>query len=90
MAPELQSMVGSTVIALIPWIHKTELQEVTLLGVEHGGVWVEVNALTQEALGAIGEQTIAKAPIYFFPYSQITCLIAKGEAPGLSEKAFGL
>jgi hypothetical protein len=39
--PDLPSMIGKRIIALVPMFHRTELQELTLHGVEAGGIWVE-------------------------------------------------
>jgi hypothetical protein len=36
-----ESLIGKTVPAIIPMIHPKELRELTIRGVDFGGLWVE-------------------------------------------------
>jgi hypothetical protein len=86
----LQSFVGKTVAAVIPLMHKTKFQEITIRGVEHGGIWIESQALTNAMIKAAGLQDPSKTPVFFLPFSQIVLLMTSVEGMSVSEGAFGI
>jgi hypothetical protein len=86
----LSDFVGQNVTLLIPFFHQTKLQEVKLHGVEAGGIWIESQAFTNQALQRFGVATAPKTLVFFLPYSQISLGIASGDWPALDEKAFGV
>jgi hypothetical protein len=88
-APRLKHLIGQEVLAVILPIHQTELQEVRLLGVELGGIWIESEVMTQSVLRNIGAAT-GKTPLFFVPYAQIKFLMGVSEKIALSESSFGV
>jgi hypothetical protein len=84
---ELKDRVGQLIVALIPALHKTTMQQVRLLAVENSGVWIESQKFMSEFLTHIGTGMSPKTMIFFFPFSQITFIAASLDAPSISEKA---
>jgi hypothetical protein len=84
-----ESLIGKTVPAIIPMIHPKELLELTVRGVEFGGLWVESKELTDGFLSEMGVPAI-RTPIFFVPFQAIKLAFYSGENLALSEKAFGL
>jgi hypothetical protein len=87
---DLKAMIGHKVLALIPFIDKLIFQEITLHGVECGGIWVESQNLTNMMLQAIKEQSAPKTIVYFLPWHQISFLMSPIDTPALNEKSFGV
>jgi hypothetical protein len=67
-----------------------KLQEVTLLGVEAGGVWLECQNVTNAALASLSAPSSQNTPVWFVPYGEITLGFAAIPKRALNEKAFGL
>ena len=84
-----ESLIGKTVPAIIPMIHPKELRELTIRGVEFGGIWVESKELTDGFPSELGVPAI-KTPIFFVPFHAIKLAFYPSENLALSEKAFGL
>ena len=84
-----ESLIGQIVPAIVPMIHQTEIRELTIRGVEGGGIWVECKELTDGFLGELNLPAI-RTPIFFLPFHAIKYAVCRGETLALSEKAFGL
>jgi len=68
----------------------TPLTPVTLLAVEHNGIWIESEELTQLCLQALAMHA-SKTPQIFLPLSSVAyVLIGSEEKTALSEKALGV
>ena len=78
---QLSDFIGHNITMVIPTIHKTAMQNVKLLGVEIGGVWVESPALTNLALRRIGQQNTPKTIVFFLPYHAISVALSSIEKP---------
>ena len=87
---QLNEMIGQAVFGLVPIIHKTTFQQLMLLGVEAGGIWVECQALTDTILKVAGVSSSPATPVFFLPFSQVSFLLVQGKGMSLSEKALGL
>ena len=83
-------LVGHTVYAVIPIIHRVDFQEIKILGCEGGGVWVECQTMANIMLKAIGQQVARRTLIFFLPFHQITLVWTVLDEPSLSESAFGI
>jgi hypothetical protein len=88
--PELQKMIGQTIVASVPAIGGVKLQKLKLHGVESGGLWVESQTVTNALLTRVGVSAAPKTMIFFLPFHQISFLIESLNVPSLSEKAFGV
>jgi hypothetical protein len=88
--PELQKMIGQTIVASVPAIDRVKLQKLILHGVESGGLWVESQTMTNALLARVGLAAAPKTAIFFLPFHQISFLIESLNVPSLSEKAFGV
>lgn len=88
--PDLNSMVGEIIVALVPIFHKTKFQQLKLHGVEDAGVWVENQAINDLLLAQVGVSTSPKTLIVFLPWHQISFVLGSYDAPSLSEKGFGV
>jgi hypothetical protein len=84
-----ESLIGKTVLAIIPMIHPKDVQELTIRGVDLGGLWVESNELTDGFLSEMGVPAI-KTPIFFVPFHAIKLALYASESLALSETAYGL
>ena len=87
---QFNDMIGNMVLLMIPSMSKTVIQNVKLLGVEAGGLWIESQALTSVTLQAMGVSTTARTPIFFVPYHEITFGMVPINQTALDEKALGL
>lgn len=87
---KLQSLVGSTVRMLIPRLHAVKHQDVKLLGVEVGGLWIENQGITNAILQAAGVATGPRTPIFFLPWHEIATIFHYLPQQALDEKAFGV
>lgn len=76
---QLSDFIGHNITMVIPTIHKTAMQNVTLLGVEVGGVWVQSQPLTNLALRRIGQPDSTKAIVFFLPYHAISVALSSIE-----------
>lgn len=84
----LSQMVGEEIIASIPSMHQTVLQQPKLLAVEHSALWVESDKLTQTMLTALKVQAAPKTAIFFIPFHEIRFIMASADYPSLREGAF--
>jgi hypothetical protein len=85
--PSLNELVGKTIVALVPFIHREIIQVLTLHGVEPGGIWVESQTLTDLFLAKLGRSAAPKTAIFFLPFQQIVFVLGSIDVPSLSEKA---
>jgi hypothetical protein len=87
---QFADLVGKNVSILIPVIHATKLQDVTIVGVENGGIWIESQTLTNFALQSLKIAASPKSLRWFVPYSGIALAMTGGGGPALDESAFGV
>lgn len=86
----LPEMVGGNIIALVPMIDPTSVQELKLVAVEPSGLWIESHKLTQGLMKVVKAQAAPKTPIFFIPFHQINFIMASLDSPSLREEAFGV
>jgi hypothetical protein len=82
-------LVGQTIPIKIPMMSETVLQEVTIRGVDLGGIWIESESMTKQLLAGLGVPAI-KTPVFFVPYHAIKFAFYGTDGLTLSPKAFGL
>jgi hypothetical protein len=87
---QFSELVGSQIFIVIPRIHATDYQEVKLIGVETGGLWIESQEFTNVFLQLFGVPAAQKTPVVFFPYHEIAYVVTSLEQLALDEKAHGL
>lgn len=83
-----ESLIGKTMLIVIP-LMDPPLQEVTIRGVEAGGIWIESAKLTSTFLATLNVPAI-KTPIFFLPFHAIKLAFYPSESLALSEEAFGV
>jgi hypothetical protein len=66
------------------------LQQVKLLGVEAGGVWIDSQEITNQLLTHFKVATAPNTFVFFLPYVQIEMISIPLPTVGLNEKAFGV
>jgi hypothetical protein len=89
LSMDFESIIGKSVIAIVPMVHATNLQEFIVRGVEGGGIWVEWKEITDGLLEGLGVPAI-KTPIIFLPFHAIKYLVYSSDGLSLSERAFGV
>jgi hypothetical protein len=82
-------LIGQTVLALIPILDQTEIQEITIHGVEVGGIWIESQRYSELFLAKLDLHAI-RTPIFFVPYHEIRFVMHRLDKLELSEKKFGV
>lgn len=85
--PELKDMIGQVITAHIPYLHRTQWQQVKLHGVENGGVWIESQKFMSDFLTHLGATMSPKTMIFFLPFTQITFIATSLDVPSISDKA---
>ena len=85
-----EKMIGQHILVKINRIDQTKYQDVKLLGVEAGGLWIESQTLTNAMLQAMQIPSAPKTAAFFFPYHEISFAISAIEGPSLDEKSFGV
>jgi len=83
-SPHLDSLIGEIITIKIPTMKAKEF-EAKLLGIEHGGIWIEDIGLSQSALAAARTKATPKTMIFFVPFSSIAFVVDSLDAPTLSE-----
>ncbi|HEV2383272.1 MAG TPA: hypothetical protein VG206_26190 [Terriglobia bacterium] len=85
----LKSLIGQSIMAKVPALSEGPFSILKLLGVEHGGIWVESQEFINRTLGYIGVAAAApESPVLFLPYHQIQFLLTL-DSPALSETSLG-
>lgn len=87
---QLSDYIGQQIVLAIPSIDPKALQEVKLLGVEPGGIWIESQTLINIVLRSIGQSSSPKSLAFFYPYHEIKFGFVSISGPALNEKAFGM
>jgi len=64
-----KDLIGETILV---GTGKDTLEEMTIMGVEGGGIWFTSKTWSHTLMERIGVAAIEKQPIFFLPYSQIT------------------
>jgi len=85
---QLSEYVGQLITVAIPAIDPQLYQEVRLLGVEPGGIWIESQTLTNQALKIAGQTAAPNSLAFFFPYGELRFGFVPIPGPALDEKAF--
>lgn len=87
-----ESLIGQKVAiaSLILGNDLLHLHEVTVRGVESGGLWIERAELTQDILRKFKAQSAPRTVVFFLPYHQIHIAMSAIDLISLSESAFGL
>jgi hypothetical protein len=88
---QFSELVGERILLVAPkLLGETTIQEVKLIGVEAGGLWIESQFITNSLLQSIGKAASPKTMVVFVPYQEITFAMTSIDGPSLDEKAFGL
>ncbi len=87
---QLSDYIGQTVLMLIPFLHPKDMQEIKLLGVESGGIWIQSQSFTNAVLQKAGVTGAPKTGVFFVPYHGISLTLVSIEESALNEKAFGV
>jgi hypothetical protein len=85
-APDLKSMEGEVIHALIPFFDRVRIQPLKLRRVEDAGIWVESQGLTNQILDNAGYAAAPKTLVLFLPWHQIVTIWSSIDSPALSEK----
>lgn len=88
--PRLDELVGQVILARVSMFDAKVCQVFKLHAVEPSGLWVENQKLTDRFLTQIGVASSPKALVLFLPFQQIDFVLGSVDAPGLSERAFGV
>ena len=80
---------GGDIWAVIPGLSK-ELLKIELEGVDHGGIWIHDQKITERVLKATNQATLEARPVIFVPYSAIQYAVALAEGVSLSAEKLGL
>jgi len=86
--PELQKMIGQTIVASVPAIDRIKLQKLILHGVESGGLWVESQTMTNALLARVGVASATKDSDLLFALSSDFFLDRILERPFPFRKSF--
>ncbi len=87
---KLSDYIGQTLVMLIPFIEPDHYQQVKLLGVEAGGIWIESQTLIDQVYSAIGAAASERTPVFFVPYQHIQFATVSRDGTALNESAFGV
>jgi hypothetical protein len=82
-------LIGKQVLAFIPIFDDNTFHEITIHGVETGGLWVESAHVSKAWLEKLQLPAI-KTPLFFVPFHEIRFVLHSAEKLELSEKKFGL
>ena len=85
----LSDYIGQTLLMLIPFIEDDHYQQVKLMGVEAGGVWIECQTLIDRIYSALDAVASERTPVFFVPYEQILFATVPRDGMALNESAFG-
>lgn len=86
----LTDYLGQTLLMLIPFIEENHYQQVKLMGVETGGVWIECQTLIDQMYSALDMAVSERTPVFFVPYQQILFATAWRDGMALNKSAFGV
>jgi hypothetical protein len=86
---QLSDLIGKEILISIPFLSPT-FENVTLRGVDSGGIWIESQNIANITLVAIGSSGVPTAIVLFFPYNQIRFAMAFAPGVSLNEKALGV
>lgn len=87
---KLSEHVGQELIMHIPFIEPDHYQQVKLVDVEAGGIWIECQTLIDKIYTAVGAAASERTPVFFVPYEQILFAVVPREGMALNESAFGV
>jgi hypothetical protein len=89
MEMKFEELIGKKVFALIPIVNAKTFQQITIHGVEVGGLWVESQQHTKLWLENFDLPAI-QTPLFFVPYHEIRFVVHRLEKLELSEEKFGV
>jgi hypothetical protein len=87
---ELSDYIGQIISVAIPALDASTIQQVKLLGVESGGIWIESQKLVNMGLRSYALATSETSLAFFFPYHKIRFAHISIDGLALDEKAFGV
>jgi hypothetical protein len=87
---KLSDYLGQTLIMLIPFIETEHYQQVKLVSVESGGIWIECQSLIDQIYTALDAAASERTPVFFIPYQHILFATVPREGMALNESAFGV
>ena len=64
-----KQLIGHTIGVLL--VNQSKMLDITILGVENGGIWVESSDANEAVCREATLETFGLKPIIFFPYAQI-------------------
>lgn len=85
--PSLEDLVGHVVGIKIPCLDSRTTVRVRLHAVEHSGLWIESQQITDWVLSLHGASSSPKSGVLFFPFSQIEFVVGSVDVPSLSDQA---
>lgn len=88
--PSLKELEGHSIDVVLPGMDQTKIQVAILHRVETSGLWLEVQAMTNDILESIGRHSSSKTPIIFVPWHGITMILRTVDKTSLAEGSFGL
>ncbi len=87
---QLSDYIGQAIMIRVKTNDGVRSEEMTLLGAEAGGIWVESQKAMNQMLDHFKVATAPTTFAFFFPYSQIEMITVPTEKQALNEKAFGV
>ena len=82
-----ESLIGQNVVIVSPAFNNGEAPEkVRLHGIDHGGVWIESQLLTDRFLETTKEIMANKTLITFLPFWKISLAFSAADMPSISSK----
>ena len=88
--PNLQSMEGQLIYALIPFFDNVRLYPLKLHKVEESGIWIESQGFTNQIHNTAGFDSSPRTIVMFLPWHQIATIWSSVDTPALSETRFGV
>ena len=84
--PSLEKLIGQTVIIRSVPIDEQHPAVVKLLAVEHGGIWIESQKVTEHWLSELKLTSTPKTLVWFLPFVQVAWVMSSVDYPSLSER----
>jgi hypothetical protein len=90
LMPDLKSLEGQLIHAIIPIYKAVVAQPFILHKVEDAGIWVENQHMTNVTLDRAGATNAPRTFVAFVPWHGVDAIFGSVNIPSLSETAFGL
>jgi hypothetical protein len=88
--PDLKSLEGQLITAIVHVLDPRIAQQVKLHKVEPYGVWLESQKYTNTILSKAGVSSAPRTFVFFVPWSGVVAIFGSEDEVSLSEKGFGL